>query len=328
MSAHLETAEDSPYGDGGDSVVMPSRNLSEWSQSKTWTPSSRRLTEAPGPSSTTSGGINGRSPSSRNPDAMWPGRVEFYSGSIGTGKLSGVTGDLRSRAVYAWDEVRQPKHRRKILVAVVALALTLIVGLAAGIPASRRSQVDVVASSGVDINMELARSAVFNELAPASKAPAAQAAQVTQGTSAPAVAGSTSMRPQTTVSGAASLIAATTVPAVVTTTVSTTMVPITTTTTAPPPPPPASIGYYSGQLSFTGPQTWYGRIPVPSGKVLMGAWLDMSGYGDSPQRYASRIGRNLLLFGDFFAFPLNGAWYGTAPFWKQQLGRGAVFVMT
>ncbi|KXS13080.1 glycoside hydrolase family 26 protein [Gonapodya prolifera JEL478] len=60
----------------------------------------------------------------------------------------------------------------------------------------------------------------------------------------------------------------------------------------------------------------------------MGAYLDMQTRGDSPQQYASRIGKNLLLFGDFFEFPLSAQWFGTAPFWKSQLGPGAVLVMT
>ncbi|KXS14004.1 glycoside hydrolase family 26 protein [Gonapodya prolifera JEL478] len=97
----------------------------------------------------------------------------------------------------------------------------------------------------------------------------------------------------------------------------------------PPSSPPASIpNYNGGKLQFSGSKQTVGRIQVPSNKVLLGAYLDMSTYGDTPQKYASRIGKTALMFGDFFPFPLDWAWYSSAQFWKDQLGQGATFVMT
>ncbi|KAJ3334650.1 hypothetical protein HDU93_007583 [Gonapodya sp. JEL0774] len=88
------------------------------------------------------------------------------------------------------------------------------------------------------------------------------------------------------------------------------------------------LGSLGGKITFSGSSTTYGRIPIPAGKVLMGAYLDMSSYGDTPQKYDSRIGKKAIMFGDFFAFPLTDQWYSSSAFWKDQLGAGSVFVMT
>ncbi|KAJ3303409.1 hypothetical protein HDU93_006481, partial [Gonapodya sp. JEL0774] len=74
-------------------------------------------------------------PSLIDPKAAWPGRAPSFFG-----RVSSVSGEFVSRNTGVLAGIKVPENRKKLLGIGAVVILVLIVGLATGIPLSRRNQ--------------------------------------------------------------------------------------------------------------------------------------------------------------------------------------------